>query len=385
MHRTARPVRIAAFVLLVVLLCAAATGVGSARVQSGGEAARAPVRANMFGHGRGAAAAHVSSRRAARGHARAAVTGRPIEVAAWPVPWDVDRGLDAVARADGAFVEVSPFWWGFRADGSITAGAGTNDADVRLQAAVTGLRLIPTISNSFDRARVHHMLATRARRAAHVRAITRIVTRNGYDGIDIDYENVAVSDRRLFTRFVRSLAASLHREDRLLSVTVMAKTRDNVGASTAGSANYAAIGQAADRVRIMEYDQHWSGGSPGAIGGCDWVEQVTAYAARVIPVNKLQMGLPLYGYDWGAAGTSADALTWGEARAIAKARGARVQWSARTCTHHFTYRRGGVRHQVWFEDHHSIAAKVAIARRYRLSGVVFWRLGGEDPAVWNIF
>ena len=47
----------------------------------------------------------------------------------------------------------------------------------------------------------------------------------------------------------------------------------------------------------MVYD--WSVGSPGPISPMSWVNLVIAYNDPIVPNNKLQLGIPSYGRDWG--------------------------------------------------------------------------------------
>jgi len=47
------------------------------------------------------------------------------------------------------------------------------------------------------------------------------------------------------------------------------------------------------------------------------------------------------------------------------------------------YTQSGQAHEVWFEDRRSFLAKVELVRRYGLNRVAGWRLGHEDPAIWQ--
>jgi spore germination protein YaaH len=62
----------------------------------------------------------------------------------------------------------------------------------------------------------------------------------------------------------------------------------------------------ADRVRLMVYD--WSVSSPGPISPMSWLNSVIAYSNSVItdPAQrqKLQLGVPAYGRDWGRQANS---------------------------------------------------------------------------------
>ena len=73
-----------------------------------------------------------------------------------------------------------------------------------------------------------------AQRAAHVAALVDLVTANGFDGIDLDYEAMnfggtatdKASARNGFVTLVRELGAALDRQGRLLSVTVGARIKE---------------------------------------------------------------------------------------------------------------------------------------------------------------
>jgi hypothetical protein len=41
-------------------------------------------------------------------------------------------------------------------------------------------------------------------------------------------------------------------------------------------------------------------------------------------------------------------------------------------------------HEVWIEDSQSAAARLALAERYGVHGAATWRLGLEDPGVWDV-
>ena len=71
-----------------------------------------------------------------------------------------------------------------------------------------------------------------------------------------------------------------------------------------------------------------------------------------------------------------------QATSLARAHGATVRRDGDRAPS-FSYRDGSDRaHTVWWEDGESAAVKLQLVRKYRLGGAFFWRLGGEDPAVW---
>jgi GH18 family chitinase len=241
--------------------------------------------------------------------------------------------------------------------------------------------VIPTITNDFDPVRVHAMLGSATARAAHSQALTALAVTKTYDGIDIDYESLQAGDRSAFSTFVSELAAALHAQGKQLSVTVHPKTSEPGTWDGPQAQDYAAIGTVADRVRVMAYDYHWATSGPGAIAPLPWVDQVAAFAASQIPASKIQLGIPLYGYDW--VGSSAEGLTFDQVTTRRTSAKASRQWSTADSSPWFRYTSNGVTHEVWYEDTQSVTAKLGVVDKYGLAGAVFWRLGGEDAGVWT--
>lgn len=303
-------------------------------------------------------------------------------VAAWLPYWDHARGADALRTDGDQFGEVSPFWYRMGAAGDIEAYPNADAAAIRDAIRAAGAALIPTISNEFDRTRVAAVIGDPLRRAAHVEAIVNLTRANGYDGFDVDYENLAATDRSAFTAFVVELARAMHAAGKVLSITVHPKTAEPGTWDGPQAQDYAAIGAAADRVRIMAYDYHWATSAPGPIAPATWVDAVAAFAARTITPSKVQLGLPLYGYDW--VGSRGEGVTHAQVQDLIARYAPSIQWSAADQEPWFTYRdTSGQSHTVWYADRRSTDVRLGSVTRHGLGGVVFWRLGGEDAAVWT--
>ena len=41
-------------------------------------------------------------------------------------------------------------------------------------------------------------------------------------------------------------------------------------------------------------------------------------------------------------------------------------------------------HTVWFVDANYVALAWEIVKEFHLGGIVMWRPGGEDPAIWQV-
>src|SRR6185436_16523489 len=196
--------------------------------------------------------------------------------------------------------ETNPGWLYANADGTVRRSG----EDARLRAALAGTQLLPTIKNyvngSFDGAMVATIVNSDVLREKHAEEIAQLVVQNGYDGVDVDYERVSSAAKAGYTTFLQLLAGKLHASNKKLSVTVPASS---------GALDWPAIAAAADSVKIMAYDYHWSTSAAGAIAPLDWLEQVAANAERLIG-SKAMIGLPWYGYDW--LGTTGASVTFAE-------------------------------------------------------------------------
>jgi hypothetical protein len=300
-------------------------------------------------------------------------------VAVWIPGWSQD-GLRSMQLHGDAVGESNPVWYVANADGSI--GKKYNAEDPSLRAAMTGTSIMPTIQNNsskgFDATLGAALVATPETREAHAAAIAALVRNNAFDGIDVDYERVPTASRANFTAFVQLLAKKLHDSGKKLSVTVYAKTSDAQNWNGPGSQDWAAIGAAADSVKIMAYDYHWDGSAAGAITPLTWLDQVTTYAKSVIPAAKVMIALPWYGYDW--LGTDATDVSFAGASTIALNNGITV---AHDENGEATFTYNG--RTVFFIDSAAYEKKLNLLKTKHgtIGGVAHWAIGQEDPAVWN--
>lgn len=309
-------------------------------------------------------------------------------VAAWlPTSFDVDQARASFDINKDVLDEVSPFWYEARADGTLLPELGARDRELVDAAHAANVLVLPTIHNVNNVEAVVPVLADPNLRAFHIKTIVDEAKTYNYDGIDIDYEVLPVESRDAFSAFISELAVALHDEGKLLTVAVHAKDSDDVGQGA--FQDLKAIGQAADRVRVMTYDYHWRGGNPGPVAPVYWVASVAQYVRSQVPASKIELGIPFYGYNWGEGG-EATAQTWVDIQAIISSYQARVNVTARdeqggaVEESWFSYESGGETRTVWFSDQRAMDAKLALVEQQDLAGIAIWRLGSEDPQHWQV-
>ncbi len=123
-----------------------------------------------------------------------------------------------------------------------------------------------------------------------------------------------------------------------------------------------------------------------AVAPLDKVRQVVEYAVTRIPPEKLNLGIPNYGYDWTLPYVRGEskARTIGnlEAVQIAIENNAAIQFDETAMSPFFTYFLDGLQHEVWFEDVRSMQAKFGLVTEYGLRGMGYWTVMQLFRANW---
>ncbi len=182
------------------------------------------------------------------------------------------------------------------------------------------------------------------------------------------------SDAENFSVFLALLRQRLSAEKEL-SVAIPARVRKINDAY-----DYALISRIVDRVVVMAYDEHWSGGAPGSIASIEWCQRVLEYALTTINRDKLIMGMPFYGRAW-ADQKHSRAYKHSSLTELKKEK--KITSVQRVKDIPFFKYTEPVHVTVYYEDSSSMVARGSIYRDAGVRFVSFWRLGQEDPAVWN--
>ncbi|TJZ57078.1 glycosyl hydrolase [Streptomyces piniterrae] len=319
----------------------------------------------------------------ASGEARAAVGRR---TSAWLPYWgDTLAAYRDALRHASQLHTVSPFWYEASAD-AVKAQPGAGNRSIIDGLHDAGIDVVPTVTETLGAKAMGDLMRDRGRRAAHVDALLRMVESRAYNGVDLDYETMAVTGSKADRERVRSgynaltseLCARLHDRDKQCVVTVMARVRGSGDAF-----DYEHLGRVADRVRIMGYDLHWAGGAAGPLSSKGWYEAFLRYATDAIPVHKIEVAFPGYGWNWTTGSRDrAKHVTWKEAEALRKRQAAGYLFDAESGTPHFRYRENGRAHEVWYQDARGVREQLPLLRKYGVRGTGLWALGFEDPDFW---
>jgi spore germination protein YaaH len=308
----------------------------------------------------------------------------------WITYWALDPGLRSARASKGQLKDVFLFALHLDAVGNPVA-ARPDKAWLQAVAELHGLNATVWLTVVNDRqdkggrivlkdtALMHELLSDPVRRRRHIADLVAQCGKFRADGLDIDYENMDLADRELFSLFIAELADALHTKRLSLSVTVQPKLRESRSVGP-GAADWAAIGKVADRLQIMLYNLHNTRTKPGPVCTSSWIEQVLAFAATQCDKAKIVPVLKVSGFQWGPKPREV------AFRDLAAPRQALTSQPLRDPdgqSPYVVFDVDGKSHTAYYEDALSLKAKLAFLNDLGYPKAVLWSLGPEDPAFWE--
>jgi len=276
-------------------------------------------------------------------------------------------------------------------DSRVLALAKTNNVDV-----------IPLIVNpGFNRELFHNFLRNSQARAQAISMMVKLAKKYNFAGWQFDFENIHISDRDLFTSFYRETAIAFAQDNLSLSAAVV-PTNTNFDLKTPyhrflyefwrGAYDLKALAEIGDFLSIMTYSQHTRRTPPGPVAGIPWMKEMIEYLLEQgIDPNKISLGIPFYSNYWYADYTderggfiNGRGASYEKISGLVERYDAEIVWLQEHQTSYALWNHDGVFEYAFIEDQKSIIPKLNLAKQYNLRGISVWRLGQEDPGVWNV-
>lgn len=312
------------------------------------------------------------------------------QASTWLAYWDGGTGYARVLEDADLFHTVSPFWYRASSCTAMESNPGAGSTDVVAGLRERGISVVPTITSTMPPAAAVACLGDAGQRAQHVARVLEVADR--YDGVEFNYEHLALTTdratgeqvRAAYSAFAADVCTALRERAKRCVHTVMPRTDESWsvwrGKLLPAVYDYRAIGTAADVVRVMAYDDNAPGTPPGPVAPWTWTQAVAGYTAATVPAGKGELGIPLYGRDWG--GGRVATVTAPQAQALAQAYGVPVRWDDAQHAPTFQYSAGGATHTVWFNDARAVEDRTRLARSLGLHAA-FWVVGQADGATWD--
>ncbi|MEI7777532.1 MAG: glycosyl hydrolase family 18 protein [bacterium] len=344
----------------------------------------------------------------------AAVAPSGLSYSTWLAYWKKDASVADILPHLNSFVEISPFSYTVRSDGTLADTALIDQSPwtgLFTAASSSGVKIIPTVAWS-DSASIYNVLSSTKLRNSHVQQIMSVVTSHNFAGIDIDYENKTLATKAGFSAFLKQLGTALHAKKKIMACSIEARTPlssrfVNIPKTTSYVNDFSVINQYCDEVRIMAYDQYnvdivlnkSKGGGLNyyaPISDTDWVKKVIMETLGTINRKKIVLAVATYARDYTVVQngnsysyTNPKSIAYNDAMALAQSKSL-VPTRNSAGELGFAYMVASstapsVLHYVSISDAGSISDKIRLARAYSLKGVAVFKIdGSEDPQIWNI-
>lgn len=314
---------------------------------------------------------------------------------------DSEESWESLAEHIGQISVLAPAGYSVDEDGVVW---GEVDPRAIALAKANDVPVMPLIVNpGFDQEMLSRLLGNDAARQRAISSMLEECRRNGYLGIQFDFENVSINDRDSFTRFYREAATALHAAGFKISIAVVHRPDELPGPTRyhkwlfknwRAGYDIAALGEAGDWISLMSYSQHTRRTPPGPQASVAWQRDVVEYFLQHVPPQKLSLGIPLGSQHWYTsqedriqpemARSYSEQLSHARAMGMIGRYGAQLVWSEVHAVPYAFFERGGTWEWIFLEDARSFAAKLKLANEFGLRGFSAWVLGPEDPAIWEM-
>jgi spore germination protein YaaH len=291
--------------------------------------------------------------------------------------------MSHVSATQGLDID-SPSWFSLQ-DAAGTLKDESNPATVALL-KTQGIKVHPLVHNQFNSKLTSEFLANADAQNAFITKLVARLAELHVDGVNIDFESMAGSDRDRYTAFVKALSLAAKAKGLTVSIDL---PRGSVLWNHKTAFDHEKLHAYVDYVAIMTYDQFYRGSeSAGPVAGMSWTEQgVEEFLSYGIPRAKLLLGVPFYIRVWetDAAGklVSNRAVWMKDVPELLKEAEVTRTSDPRYGLDKVQYTKDGKQYIFWLEDTESIMNRVDIAKRHDLAGVAAWRLGYEPSGLWT--
>jgi len=215
--------------------------------------------------------------------------------------------------------------------------------------------------------------------------LVKFLETDQYKGLTLDIEAVPDNSRGDYKQLVQELSNDL--KDRGLKFYIAVPVNDK-------QFDYAGIAALTDGLILMNYDEHYPGGTPGPVASQEWFEKNLQDALTVIPREKIIAAIGNYGYDWarkpgqkkGQPPAAVHNVSVQDAWLEAEEADTDVEFDGDAMNTHLAYlEENNIRHDVWFLDGVTALNQMRAAQALGIDTFALWRLGSEDRSLWAIW
>jgi cellulose synthase/poly-beta-1,6-N-acetylglucosamine synthase-like glycosyltransferase/spore germination protein YaaH/peptidoglycan/xylan/chitin deacetylase (PgdA/CDA1 family) len=226
----------------------------------------------------------------------------------------------------------------------------------------------------FDGNAIHKLLQDKALQNRFIDNLIKSLTTYGFQGVNIDFEEIKETSDIPLTAFQKNLYEKLHARNLIVSQDISPDNEDY---------NLDILEKYNDYIFVMAYDQHTEDSNAGDVSHQQWVEEQLDKICEKISADKVILALACYGYDWPDSDIGST-ITYQQAIATANRYNGKVKYDPLSANLNYSYTdESSVNHRVFFTDAATNFNLIRKADDWGIAGVALWRMGAEDPRVWT--
>lgn len=300
---------------------------------------------------------------------------------------------DVVSGTKGLNV-ISPTWFYLNDnEGNLMSLASADYVKYCHDQGIEVWALVSNLEN--DEADSTEVLTHTSKRNVMVKQLIAAAIEYDFDGINVDFEALSAKAGEGYVQFIRELSLKCENNGIVLSVDNYMPTEYTAFYNRSEQAKFA------DYVVMMGYDEHYAGSDEGSVASIGFVRQGISDTLKEVPAEQLILGAPFFTRVWAekpkeysddveAASDdyapyelTSSAVSMEEAWNMVSANGVEPSWSEEDGQYFAQYINDGITYKIWLEDDESMELRLEEAKKQKLAGMSFWKLGLEDKRLWD--
>ena len=273
---------------------------------------------------------------------------------------------------------IAPTWYSVTDEsGNMSSYASADFVSKMHQRGIDVWALVSDFDTNVDFAQLY---SSKAARTNMVNKLVGEAKSYGFDGINLDYENIKSAYAKDYLQFVRELSVACERNGIVLST-------DNYKPEAYNRCyNLKEQSKFVDYVIVMAYDEHYAGTDAGSVASLPFVKEAVEDTVQLVGKEHVIAGIPFYTRIWTTTDGNTTSRAVGMQAAINQLNsdGQVALWNDDCGQYVASYTVGSSTRQIWFEEEKSIEAKMQVIQQENTAGVACWKLGLEKSTVWSV-
>ena len=252
---------------------------------------------------------------------------------------------------------IAPTWYSVTDEsGNMSSYASADFVSKMHQRGIDVWALVSDFDTNVDFAQLY---SSKAARTNMVNKLVGEAKSYGFDGINLDYENIKSAYAKDYLQFVRELSVVCERNGIVLST-------DNYKPEAYNRCyNLKEQSKFVDYVIVMAYDEHYAGTDAGSVASLPFVKEAVEDTVQLVGKEHVIAGIPFYTRIWTTTDGNTTSRAVGMQAAIDQLNsdGQVALWNDDCGQYVASYTVGSSTRQIWFEEEKSIEAKMQVIQQ----------------------